>query len=105
MGNGTEATQWTAQWAVDDCHQRRSGTIGGNTRWKAAAITMDSSSVIAMDGGSGDGQWWCNGRQDNKAFAMGIGMAVVRGTAQWVADTDEGTKMGAMLGFLLVAEL
>ncbi len=32
MGNRMAVAQWTAQWVADDCHQCRSGAIGGNTR-------------------------------------------------------------------------
>jgi hypothetical protein len=55
-GDGIAAAQWTAQWVADDCHQRRSGAIGGNARWTAATITMDGDGKIAVVGGSGDGQ-------------------------------------------------
>jgi hypothetical protein len=83
IGNETAAAQWMAQWAADDCGQCRSGAMGGNARWTAAAITMDRGGMIAMDGGSNDGQWWCNGRQDGKTITMGNGTVVVRWTAQW----------------------
>ncbi len=43
---------------------------------------MDGGSEIVMDGGSSNGQWWRNGRQDGKAIAMGNGMAVVQWKAQ-----------------------
>ncbi len=44
---------------------------------------MDGGGVIKMDGGSGDGQWRCNGRWDGKAFAvMGNGTK----TGQWTAQ-------------------
>jgi hypothetical protein len=38
MGNEMAVAQWMAQWAADDCHQRRSGTMGQNgwqqqSRW------------------------------------------------------------------------
>ncbi len=72
MGDGMAVAQWMAQWAADDRHQCRGSAIGGNARWMAATITMDGSSVIAMDGGSGDGQrLQCNGWRDGGAIAMG----------------------------------
>ncbi len=41
-------------------------------RWTAAAIKMDDSGMITMDGGSSNGQQrQCNGRQDSGANAMG----------------------------------
>jgi hypothetical protein len=32
----------------------KAAAMGGNARWMAAVITMDSGSKIAMDGGSGN---------------------------------------------------
>ncbi len=75
MGNKMAATQWAAQWAADDRCQCRSSAIGGNARWMAAAITMDGGGMIAMDGGSGDGQRRRNGRWDVKAIRMSNGTA------------------------------
>jgi hypothetical protein len=43
----------------------------------AAAIGMDGSGKISMDGSSGDGQQRHNGWRDSKAIAMGNGMAAV----------------------------
>ncbi len=72
MGGGMAVARWTAQWAADDRHQCRGSAIGGNARWMVATITMDGSSVIAMDVGSGDGQrLQRNGQQDGGAIAMG----------------------------------
>jgi hypothetical protein len=62
MGNGIAVTQWTAQWVADNCCQCRSGAMGGITRWLVVAITVDSSSKIAMDGGSDNGQQRHDGR-------------------------------------------
>jgi hypothetical protein len=45
--------------------------MGGNARWMAAAIRMDGGGKITMDGGSGDGQRWCNGQQNGKTIALG----------------------------------
>jgi hypothetical protein len=44
-----------AQWEVDDRHQFRSGAIGGNERWTAAAITMVGGGMIPMDGAAAMG--------------------------------------------------
>ncbi len=55
--------------------------MGGNARWMAAAIMMDGGGMIAMDGGSGNGQWRCNGWHDNRMIAMGNEMAAAR----WMA--------------------
>jgi hypothetical protein len=32
MGNGMVASRWMAQWAADNCHHCRSGTMGGDAR-------------------------------------------------------------------------
>ncbi len=55
MGDGMAVAQWMAQWAADDRRACRSGTMGGDARWMAAVTMMDSSGVIAMDGGRGNG--------------------------------------------------
>jgi hypothetical protein len=55
IGDGTAVVQWMAQWAADDCRRHRSSAMEGNARWTAAVITMEGGSVIAIDGGSGDG--------------------------------------------------
>ncbi len=79
MDDGTAVARWTAQLAVDDCHQCRSGTIGGDARWNAAAITMDGGGMSAMDGSSSDGQQQQHyGWQDSRAIAMGNEMAAVQ---------------------------
>jgi hypothetical protein len=78
MGNGATVAQWMAQWAADNCCQRRGGAMGGNARWTAAAIRIDGGCVTVMDGGSGDGQLWCNGQQDSKAIAMGGGVEALQ---------------------------
>jgi hypothetical protein len=98
MGNWTVAVQWMAQWVADNCHQCKSGAMGGNTRWTAAAITMDGSSKIAMDGSSGDGQRWHNGWQDSRVTVMGDGTAVAQWMAQWAAEDCRRHKSGAMGG-------
>ncbi len=54
-GQWDGVVQWTTQWAADDCRRRRSGAMGGNLRWTAAAIMMDDGGVIPMDGDSGNG--------------------------------------------------
>jgi hypothetical protein len=56
MGDGLAVAQWTAQLRADDCSRCRSGAIGGDTRWMAVAITMDSGGVITMDGSNSGGQ-------------------------------------------------
>jgi hypothetical protein len=61
MDNGGAVAQWTAQWVADNHHQHRSGAMGGDAKWMEAAVTMDGGGVIAMDGGSGDGQRQRNG--------------------------------------------
>jgi hypothetical protein len=78
MGGGTAKKsrwvmgQWTAQWAADNCRQCRSGAIGGDIRLTTAVITIDGGGMIAMDGGSGDGQQWQHsGWQDGRVIAMG----------------------------------
>jgi hypothetical protein len=72
MGDGTAVAHWTALWAADDCPQCRSGAIRGNVRWTAAVITMDGSGVIAIVGGSSDGQRrQRNERQDSGAIVIG----------------------------------
>ncbi len=77
IGNRTAVAQWMAQLAVDNCCLCRSGAMGGNVRWTAMAITMDSGSEITMDSGSGNGQQWRhNGQWDGKAIAIGNGTAV-----------------------------
>ncbi len=45
--------------------------MGGEARWMAAAIRMDGSGKIKMDGGIGNGQRWCNGQRNGKTNAMG----------------------------------
>ncbi len=47
----------------------------------SAAIRMDGSGKITMDGGSSDGHWQCDGRWNGKTIA--IGKAV-----QWEAMQD-----------------
>ncbi len=77
MGNGMAASQWTAQWATANCHQGRSGAMGGDARWRAAAITMHSGGKILVDNGSGNGQWRSNGRWDGEGITIGDGTAAV----------------------------
>ncbi len=71
--------------------------MGGNARWTAAAIRMDSSGEIKMDGGSGDGQWRCNGRRNGKTNPMGKA-AAIGGDARWMAAviTMDGSSKIAM---------
>ncbi len=45
--------------------------MGGNVRWTAAAIRMDGSGKIKMDGGSSDGQRLRNGQWNSKTNPMG----------------------------------
>jgi hypothetical protein len=107
MGDGTAMVQWTAQWAASICHQCRSGAMGGDARWTAAAITVDG-------GGMSNGQWqrqwamvaqWAMGWQSNPN-GQSDGSGVMDGTMGGVQlPANEGTKMGAMLGFWLVSEL
>ncbi len=60
-----------SKMAADNCHQCKSGEMGGGARW-TAAIMMDGSGVIAMDHGSGYGQQWQrNWQWDSRAIAMG----------------------------------
>jgi hypothetical protein len=60
-----------------------------NARWTAATIMMDGGRAMGIEGGSVNGQQWCNGRLDSKATAMGIGMAVAQWVAQWVANNHQ----------------
>ncbi len=62
-------------------------TIGGNTRWMAAAIAMDGGGKIAMDSSSSNGEWRHNGWRDSGVIGMGNGMAMVQWTAKWAADS------------------
>jgi hypothetical protein len=64
----------------------------------AAAITMDSSAKIVMDGGSSNGQQRHNGWRDSGAIAMGDGMAVAQLTAKWAVDDHCQCRSGAMRG-------
>jgi hypothetical protein len=69
--------------------------MGGNARWTAAAIRMDDGGKIKMDGGSGNGQWWCNGWRNGKTNAMGNAVAM-GGNARWTAAVitmDGGSKI------------
>ncbi len=69
--------------------------MGGNARWTAAAIRMDGSGKMKMDGGSGDGQRRCNGRQNGETNAMGKVVAM-GGSARWTAAVirmDSGSKI------------
>jgi hypothetical protein len=76
MGDRTRAAQLTAQWAADDCRQCKSNAMGGNERWTAAAIMMDSSGMIGIDVGSGNKQQQrCNGWREGRVIAMDNEMA------------------------------
>ncbi len=69
--------------------------MGGNARWMAVAIRIDGGSKIKKDGGSGDGQRWCNGQQNGKTNAMGKA-AAMEGNARWTAAVitmDGGSKI------------
>jgi hypothetical protein len=69
--------------------------MGGNARWMAVAIRMDGGGKIKMDGGSGNGQRRCNGRQNGKTNAMGKAVAM-GGNARWTAAVimmDGGSKI------------
>jgi hypothetical protein len=63
--DGRRQRQWAtaAQWAAEQQNNcdGHSGVMGGDARWMAAGIMMESVSKIPMDGGSGDGQKWHNG--------------------------------------------
>ncbi len=50
--------------------------MGGDARWTATAIRMDSGGEIKMDGGSGDGQWRRNGQQNGETNVMGKAAAM-----------------------------
>ncbi len=88
IGNGIAVAWWTEQWAVYDCPRCRSSAIGGNARWTAVAITMDSGGVMVMDSGSSNVQWWRhNGQWYGRAVAMGDEMAALRVPGQWPFST------------------
>jgi hypothetical protein len=56
---------------------------------------MDGGSKIKMIGGSGDGQWWHNGRQNSKTNAMSKA-ATMGGGTRWTAvviTMDDGSKI------------
>jgi hypothetical protein len=63
MGGGTAKQLWWAmgRWWHNGWHNGRQ-RIFANAEvaqlGAAAAITMDGGGMIAMDGGSGNGQWW-----------------------------------------------
>ncbi len=72
------------------------------------AITMDGSGVIAVDGGSSDGQQRHNGWRDIKGITMGNEMAVIQWMAQWAADNGQwmrGQRWEQCLVFHPVDEL
>ncbi len=73
--------------------------MGGNARWTAAAIRIDSGGKIKMDGGSGDGQWRRNGRWNGKIDVMGKA-AAMGGNTRWTAAviTMDGSSKIAMDG-------
>jgi hypothetical protein len=69
--------------------------MGGNTRWMAATIRMDSGGKIKMKGGSSNGQLWHNGRRNDETNAMGKS-AAMGGNARWTAAVitmDSGSKI------------
>jgi hypothetical protein len=69
--------------------------MGGNARWTAAAIRMDSGGKIKMNGGSGDGQWRRNGQRNGETNTMGKA-AMMGGKARWmtvVITMDGGSKI------------
>ncbi len=98
MGNGIVAVQWMAQWAANNCCQHRNGSMGGDPRWMAAVITMDSRGMIVMDGGSSNWQRRQNGRQYGSVIRMGNGMAVVQLMAQWAVGIFCQCRSGTMGG-------
>jgi hypothetical protein len=98
IGNGTVVVQWMAQWMAGNHHQFRSGSMGGNARWMAVAITMDGGGAIAIDGGNGDGQRQCNGQWDSKLIAMGNGMVAEQCMAQLAADNCTQCRSRAIGG-------
>jgi hypothetical protein len=73
--------------------------MGGNARWTAAAIRMDSGGKIKMDSGSGDGQWRRNAQQNGGTNPMGKA-AAMGGNARWTAAviTMDGSSKIAMDG-------
>ncbi len=73
--------------------------MGGNARWMAVAIRMDGGGKIKMDGGSGDGQLWRNGRRNSETNAMGKSVAM-GGDTRWMAAvfTMGGSSKIAMDG-------
>ncbi len=50
--------------------------MGSNARWTAVAIRMDGGGKIKMDGGSGNGQQWCNEQWNGKTNTMGKAAAM-----------------------------
>jgi len=96
MGGGMRLTarrnQWTAVAAVamgvgghrNGRRQQRWHDRGGRRQWRwrrngrgdGGVITMRGIE-IAVDGGGGDGQRRCNGRQDRRAAAAGQGDGVI----------------------------
>jgi hypothetical protein len=76
-GIGAALSQWTAQWAAFDCHQRKSGAMEGDTKWAAAVFAIYSGGEVVVDVGSGDGRQRRNGRRDGEGIAMGDGTVVV----------------------------
>ncbi len=53
----------------------KAAAMGGNARWRAAVITMNGGSKIAIDSGSGNGQQRHNGWRNGEAIATGDGTA------------------------------